>query len=283
MATVTAQVEPLKTATVQPVAPEAPAVETPAVETDSLAPKFAALAKKEKWIKKMLDDVNAQKKAIESDKSKYETDYVPKTRIKEKFLEVAYEQGLTADDIANMLLNQPAGTKTDPTVSKLEAKIQELEERLNKTSTGWEEKEKTQYDQAVAQIRSDADALMAQNLEDYQVLGKRPDASELVTKYIEDTYKEEGRVLKVEEAATFIENELLEQALAMASLDKVQKKSGLMKAPVEQEKLQPNQKPQLNKTLTNTMTSSSKPFTTRDRVARAKMIARGENPDAVNT
>lgn len=271
MATITAHAEPTQTAAVEPVAPVA---DTQPAESDSLAPKFAQLAKKEKWIKKMLDDVNAQKKSIEADRTRYETDYVPKARIKDKFLDVALEAGLTHDQIANMLLNQANGVQVDPTISKMEAKIAELEAKLNKTSTTFEEKEKTQYDQAVAQIRSDADALLAQNLEDYQVLSKRSDASVLVTRYIEDTYKEEGRVLKVEEAATFIENELLEQALAMASLDKVQKRSGLMKAPLEQAKPLTNQ--QQPKTLTNTMTSSSKPLSSNDRRARAIAAFRGQ-------
>lgn len=281
MALVTPQGEAPVAAAVEPVAPVADA--QPPAEQDSLAPKFAQLAKKEKWIKKMLDDVNKQKKDIEAKESEYKSNYVDKKRVKENFLEVALEAGLTHDQIANMLLNQANGVQVDPTISKLEAKIMELEEKLNKTSTGWEEKEKTQYEQAVAQIRSDADALLAQNLEDYQVLGKRPDASDLVTRYIEDTYKEEGRVLKVEDAATFIESELMEQALATASLEKVQKKSGLMKAPVEQPKQQQVQKQQLGKTLTNTMTSSSKPLTSKDRVMRAKMRAQGLDPDAVNT
>lgn len=257
-------------APIEATTPEA----APVVEQDSLAPKFAQLAKKEKWINRMLADVRKEKDEMKASQAKYETDYVPKSRIKEKFLEVALEQGLTHDQIANMLLNQANGVQVDPTISKMEAKIAELEAKLNKTSTTFEEKEKTQYDQAVAQIKSDAEALLAQNLEDYQVLGKRPDASDLVTRYIEDTYKEEGRVLKVEEAATFIENELLEQALAMASLEKVQKKSGLMKAPQEQEKPQQNQQQQ--KTLTNTMTSSSKPLSTKDRRARAIAAFRGQ-------
>lgn len=252
--------------------------EQPTPQTqDSLAPKFAALAKKEKWVRKLLDDVSRQKKELEQRETEYKTNYVPKNRIKENFLEVALESGLTHDQIANLLLNNPTGAQVDPAIAALKAEVAGLKAELESTKTNLTNREKTQYDQAVAQVRMDAQSLLDRAADSFELLKTREDAADLITKYIEDTYREEGIAIKVEDAATFIEGELIEQASAMAKVKKVQEKAGLTLAQaIEQTKQQQAPQQQPSKTLTNSMQVSSKPLSAKDRRERAILAFQGK-------
>ncbi len=280
MPQITQAVELPKALPVEPAKDAPAAAETPAPKADDqLAPKFAALAKKEKWIRSMLADVNKQKDEVQKEREKYKSEYVDKKRIKEDFLSVALEAGLTPDQIANMLLSQQNGTPSvDPTIKEMRAELQAIREELAQTKSGFSEKEKTQYDQAVQQIKGEAETLLSKNSTDFETLALRPDAAELVTKYIEETYKDEGRVIPVMDAATFIENELLEQAVKMAGLSKVKSKLGLGAPPAE---VPASQQPQTTqqqpmKTLTNAMTPSSKPLSAKDRRERAILAFQGK-------
>lgn len=268
------QAAELPKAPVEPIQAQAPE-QTP-VKQDDLAPKFAALAKKEKWIRGMQAEIQKQKEDLKTQETKYKTDFVDKKRIKEDFLQVAFEAGLTPDQIANMLLTQSGGAPAvDPAIREMRSEIQALRDELAQTKNTVSEKEKTQYDQAVSQIKWDAEQLLEKNKSDFETLSLRPDASDLVTKYIEETYKDEGRVLTVQDAATFIENELLEQAIAMAKLSKVQTKLGLTPVTPD-EKPQQTQQQQPIKTLTNGMVPSSKPLNAKDRRERAILAFQGK-------
>lgn len=271
MTTVTAQAEVLKQAPVEPT----PALEVKAPETDTLSPKFAALAKKEKWIRGMQEEINKQKKSLEERESDYKSNYVDKKRIKENFMDVISEAGLTPDQVANILLGQPQSA-IDPSIREMRAEIKALKDELTSTKTGWSEKEKSQYDQAVLQVRSEAEELLTNDTGTFETLKTKANAVDIVTQFIEATYKDEGRVLKVDEAAEFIESELLEQAIAMAKLKKVQEKLGLTTAQVEPSKPQISPQQQLPKTLTNGMNPSSKPLSAKDRRERAIAAFQGK-------
>ncbi len=134
----------------------------------------------------------------------------------------------------------------------------------------------------MAQVRSDAETLISGDTENvYETLKTKSNAADLITSFIEETYKEEGKVLKVEEAATFIENELLEQAIAMAGLKKVQSKLGLVAAPKEEPQKQQVNGKQPIKTLTQAMApQSNKKLSWNDRRARAIAVAQGLDPDS---
>lgn len=270
-------------------APPQAAVEPTPAETkpdEGLSSKFAALAKKEKWARKLAEDARKEKEEIQREREKfskerdeYKSNFIDKKRLKDEFLAVAFEAGLTADQIANMLLSQPQG-QIDPTIKEMRAEIQALKDELNQTKTGWQDKEKTQYEQAVQQIRGEAESLIAKSDSPYETLKTRPDAADLITRYIEETYKEENRVLKTEDAATFIEEQLLEQAMKTASLKKVQEKLGLNQAPKEEPKKSPTSQQSQMKTLTNAMVPSSNRLSDKDRRARAIMRAQGIDPDS---
>lgn len=288
MAIVTAQAELPKSSPVEPVpleAAEAPVVEAP--KEDAMSSKFAALAKKEKWARKLADDAKKQMEAAVKKEEEYKTNYVDKKRIKENFMDVITEAGLTPDQVANILLNQPNNGQADPNaqlIKEMRAEMAALREELNMTKSGWDEKEKTQYQQAVDQIKADAETLLLGESDAYETLKTRPDAADLITRYIEETHKEEGRVLRVDEAASFIENEILEQALSFAKLKKFQEKAGLISAPKEEpSKPQQNPKQQISpRTLTNAMTPSSNKLSSRDRRARAILAAQGLDPNGVS-
>lgn len=248
---------------------------------DTLAPKFAALAKKEKWIRQMQTEINKQKQDLQKKEEEYKTSYVPKNRIKENFIEVALENGLTPDQIANALLAQSGQShQANPYAQdfqELRNEIKALKGELHSTKTGFEESKKTDRAQAVNTIRNEAQQLIDSRPE-FEAL-KAKGLVDKVVKYIEDTYDEDGIVLKTEDACREFEEALIEDALNLYKLKKVQDKiQALTPKPELQSKEPQKQGP---KTLTNGMSPPSQTRRSeRDRVQRAILRAQGIDPDA---
>ncbi len=269
-----------------PAPVDAPVTEAAPVEVvkeDSLAPKFAQLAKKEKWARKLAEDAKKQMEDWKKEKATYESSHVPKSRIKEDFMTVMTEAGLNPDQIANILLSQAGGQMAqDPAVRELREELKRIKQELDETKGSLSTKEKTQYDQAVTQIRSDVTKLVNSN-PDYETI-KGTENIEKVVEYIEATYKEDGILLSVEDAAKEVEEALVEDTLKrFGSSKRLQERLKAQQAPEEPAKLQTNQKSPA-KTLTNGMTpASANKVTAKDRYRRAIMRAQGLDPDAVTT
>lgn len=176
------------------------------------------------------------------------------------------ELGLTYEDLGQMYLNKDA--PVDPLVQRMQARIDELESRVTDTVNKAAESQKTAYDQALAQIDREAKALVSKSQE-YEVI-KSQGAESAITELIELTYKEEGILLGVEEAAAQVEAHLEAEAIALFT------KSTKLKA-----KLQPvdtnvatkqpsNPQRQTNNTLTPAMSqASAKPMSARERAIAA--------------
>ena len=281
MPTITSQQEPPKQAAVEPT--PASATQESAVpekkEPERLSPQFAALARKEKALRLEAQRIKLEREEVKAEKEKFKTsEYIPKDRLNKETLAVLAEAGLTHDQVAQLLLNSPAMPQaTDPMISKLMARIEELEGKTNKVETEFKDNQSKAYDQAVNQIRNDAKILIDSDPA-YETI-KAANKVESVVKHIQQTFEEEGVILSVEDAAREIEEALVEQAMALANVSKI--KSRLMPEPQEPPKQQVNQKQQGFKTLTHDMTSapSSNNQTAKDRVRRAVLRAQGLDPD----
>lgn len=271
MPTITAQAEAPKSAPVSPIPQterqastneEVTQVETPKVTEETLSPKFAALARKEKAMRQEAMKQKAERDAWMAEKAKYEQEYIPRSGLKEAALQALRAGQIPYDDFAQEALKDDF----NPTIAKLQAEIAELKGEQNKFKVDNEQKAKNEYQAAVNQIRNDVKILVSSNTEFEMV--NALDQSESVVALIEETFKEEGRVMTIEEAAKQVEDYLLEEANKILKIEKVKSKMAPQETAQATQKLPDTQKPQI-KTLTNATTVATKPMSSRERAIAA--------------
>ncbi len=279
MPTVTSQ-QPMPTSAAAEPIPQQQIATEPAksAEPEKLSPQFAALARKEKAIRLEVQKLKLERESVKAEQEKYKSaEYVPKKRITEETLAVLSEAGLSHDQIAGLLLNNPEQQKQDPMVAKLMARIEELEGKTTKVETDFKDQQSKAYDQAVNQIRNDAKILIDsdQAYETIKATGKQ----ESVVEHIKRTFAEDGLLLSVEDAAKEVEELLVEEAMKMAGLNKVKQR---LQPPAEPQKPQQvNRQQQPIKTLTHDLSASStkQSLSAKDRYQRAMLRAQGLDPD----
>ena len=187
-------------------------------------------------------------------------------------LGVLAEKGISYDQLTNLLLSQGQGQPTSPEaamIAKLEAKIAQIEEANKQTNTSIEARETQAYNQAVTQIRNDAKSLVTSDPE-FETI-KATNSINDVVELIELTFKEDGILLTVEEAAREVENHLVEEAMKITRINKIQRRLSHPAAKAQESK--PSQsgsapKQQQMNTLTNSV-GTSKPLTQRQRAIAA--------------
>lgn len=265
-------------------------VATEAPKEELLSPKYGELARHEKRIRERARQFEAEKLAKENEwkqkDEEYKSSFIHKNKLKENPLEALSELGLSQDQLVQLILNGPQ--QVDPTVRAMQAELAAIKEAQFKAEKAATEQQTAQYEQALAQIRSDAGKLIESD-ESYETI-KEMGATEAVVELIKQTYDTDKKLLSVPEAAAQVEEYLLNEALKMAGLKKV--KAKLTPAEIadeaienvsaksnnsvtitpknlsEQLKNQQNQTP--IKTLTNSGTpTSSKPLSPRERALLA--------------
>lgn len=271
MPIVTAAPQIPQSAPVSQGTPELNVPETPEIKKEeAISPKFAALARQQKEIRRQQQALKAQEDAWKLKQSEYDSSYVPKDKLKSDLAGTLRELGYTDEQIAASMLNQP--TPQERQIKELMAKIEALEAGTQKVTDTIQEKEKQAYNQAVSQIRSNVKLLVDGN-DEYETI-KETGSHEAVVKLIEQTFAENGTIMTNEEAAKEVEEYLLEEALKMANLKKVQAKlAPAVSAPIAQ-KINAQQP---IKTLTNAATTvSSKPLSAKERRERAIAVFNGQ-------
>ncbi len=291
----TSKMEPANTAAIEGDAPTiAPASPSP---EDPNSSKFLELAKRTKANRALQMKLQQEQQSIEQAKaemakknSEYETNYIPKERLKSDLLGVLTELGYDPNQVAQAFQSGPVNV--DMTIRKLQKEIAELKAGTETVTKTLEQNKVSQFDAAVNNVRSQAKALVAKDptFETIKAMGKEEDIVQHILKVFNEGETDAegnevypvGHVLDVTDVATQIEEKLLEEALRFASLEKVKKK--LAPPPVEEtpesikQKITPHTKQTPIKTLTNTMTASpSKSLSHSERRARAIAIARGES------
>lgn len=207
--------------------------------TEPISPQFAALARQRRALQVKERELAEKEKAFEQ--RTQGSDSIPKSRIQKEPLSVLLEAGVTYDQLADAITAQ----QSDPKVSELEAKIQALEQGLEKKFT---DKEQQAEQAALSEMKKEAERLIAAN-DEFELVretGSVPD----VMKLIERTYRETGEVLDVAEALKLIEDELFKRNQKIIGLKKIQ---ALYQKPPE---VAPHQRSQGMRTLTNKDTAS---------------------------
>lgn len=245
--------------------------ETEKKEESPLSSQYAILARKEKALRaqaqKQQQELKAERERIASErqswqeeKQKYETEYIPKSKLKERTLESLAEAGVTYEEVTQ---RQIEAGEVSPTVKayleRLEARIAKQDDELTSFRKAGEEQQGEAYKAAIRQIRQDASALVKDN-PDYETI-RATNSTRDVVELIELTWKEEQRVMSVEEAAGLVEDHLLEEIDRLTNLEKVKKRKQTQNASGEAPQTQPpnsNKQPQPMKTLTNAAASTRK-------------------------
>ena len=199
----------------------APNVQQPQAEAnnpDSM--RFALLAKKEKAIREQARAIEDERAQLQAKLSKYETDYVSRESLKQNPLQVLNSLGLSYDK----LTEQATQFKPDDMkFSALEQQISRITAMLESQQKQAQERESSQYKQALSQIKFDASQLVSSNPEFEMLKAYGEEGLNEVMSLIEETYKTQQRIMPVEEAAKAIEDHYTQEILKAAKMSKISK------------------------------------------------------------
>lgn len=275
----TPQEAPSALAEASNAAPEAPAAEPEKPKEDPLSSQYATLARKEKALRQQIEKFKAEQAKFEADRLAAQSapkapeidlsKYIDKDKLKADPLSAFADIGLSYDELTEAILNR-GQVQTDPRVNaqlaKLESQIQEAREENRKLREAQEESQKQSYQQAINQIRSEASKL-AYGGDTFEMIKATNSVGDVV-ELIESTFKSEGILLSVEEACQAVEDHLLEEAVKLSKVKKLQQKLTASAAPSKPVTKQEQPQPTPAKTLTNGMTAA-KPMSARERAIAA--------------
>lgn len=257
----------------------------PAEAKDPLSSQYAVLARKEKALRAKVqaqeatfksreDALKAKEEQLKAREVELSTSHISKSRLTEDTWNTLQEAGISYDQLTEMALQQ---STQDPQVrahiqrleANFKAELNAVKQQQEDTRKAYESQQKQSYDQAVNQIRNDAKNLIANN-EQFETIAATDSVNDVV-ELIEETFKQDGILLTVEEAAGQVEEYLVEEAMKLARLKKIQSK--LQPTPSKTEAAKPaeakieGKQPQ-PKTITNTM-SGNRPLSARERAMLA--------------
>lgn len=255
-----------------PVASAEPAIAEEIKAPSELDTRLEQLSRKEQSLRMQARKLQEQQKAFEEQQAKAipKPEFDWKGRLKNNFVDAIAEAGLTQEEITQQLMNT---SNSDIAIKQLNSKIAELEAKLGETNNKFDEGSKTAYEQAVKQVKREV-SLLVQADEAYETI-KATDSQDAVVALIEQTYKEDGELMSVEEAAKQVEDYLVEQALTLSRLKKIQSRKEEA-APTAQPTETPRTQQTQTKTLTHAITQSSKSSGAKDRRERAIAAFQGQ-------
>ncbi len=260
----------------QPGEPKAE-VTAPKPEEAPLSTQYAQLARKEVALRAQAKAIKAREDALklaeapkpqspreEIDPSKY----ISVEEFRKAPWKYLQQTGVTYDQVTQEALNAPSpeAMQMMQTVEALKAEIQALKTDQEGTKKNYAEQQDAQYKQAVNQIRAEVKQLVFTN-EEFEAC-KATNSVDDVVELIEKTFKEEGYLMNVEDAAKQVEDYLAEEAYKLSQLKKIQarlKPKGQEDPAAKEVSTDPKQ-PQ--KTLSNAM-SGSRQLTARERALAA--------------
>jgi hypothetical protein len=264
--------------TAETVSPTATPPEEPKVAEDPISTQYATLARKEKALRaKAIQQeqalkakeaaILAKEEALKAKEVEYQSKYISKDKLTQDTLNALAEAGLTYDQITELMLtqNSPERQAQSAYEKRLDAKLQELENKQTQAAKSIEQQQTAAYQQALAQIRAETKQLVTidPNFETIKETNSVSDVVEL----IERTFKQDGILLSVEDAARQVEDYLVEEAFKLTKLKKIQQRLTPAK-PAEAPKQESPKQPQTLKTLSNAVASPGK-LSSRERAIAA--------------
>lgn len=256
---------------------EAPKAPEPKPE-QALSSQYAQLARKERALRAKALELKTREDAFKASQSPAQqppatANGIPLEEFKKNPWKFMQEAGVTYDQVTKAALDAPSPEQE--AVSQMQAKIAELESKLQDTDKSWkqtwEDNQKTQYNQALNQIKNEVSSLVNSDPE-FETI-KATNSIQDVVELIEKTFQEDGILLSVSEASKQVEDYLAEETFKLFQLKKIQNRlkpatttvvaasPKISGAPVTTQQ-------QPSKTLTNAI-SSSRQMSARDRAMAA--------------
>lgn len=261
--------------------------DTASKEEAPLSTQYAVLARKEKALrakviaqeqqfKQREAALNARETELSSKSTQDLTNYISKDKLKQNALGVLAELGIDYDQISQQALaaSSPEAQAFRQYKQEMDAELQKVREEQANTRKSYEQQQTQAYQQALTQIRNEAKALVSADpaFEMTKETGSINDVVDL----IERTFKEEGTLLTVEQAAQAVEDHLVEEAMKISKIKKIQERLKPVQKPTAAQsqatgapQQSPSAQPQAQmKTLTNAV-GSTRPLTAKERALLA--------------
>lgn len=247
---------------------------------EAMSPKLAMLAKQHKAVREQQRALAAERQAFLAEKQAHADKFAEvdtakawKERLKADPYGVMLETGLTADQVAAVMLNQP--DPRDQKLLLLQQKLDALEASQSQSSSKFEEIQTQQYENAKKQIRNEV-TLFVDGDSSFEMI-KAGNAQEAIVELIEATYNETGDLMTAEAAAKEVEDYLVEEAMKYAKLQKIQSKLNPAPAQEPQKPVpQQSQKPVASTLSNRIMQSATKPLSGKERRERAILAFQGQ-------
>jgi hypothetical protein len=247
----------------------APTQEAPKAAEEPLSSQYAILARKEKAIRQREQqlrareaELRAQSKPAESTPSQPSLDmskYVSVDDLLRDPFGILNEKGLGYDKLTEIAMQGPSHETRTLTneVKALRDELAKIKGETENTKKSFEEQQVMQRDQAIRSIRNEVSNAVRNDpsFEAIKTTGSEREVVNLIVR----TFDEDGILLSAEEAAREVEEYLVNEAIRLTKLNKIQQKLApkVAPAPQVQKAAESNQKPQM-KTLTNSVNSSAK-------------------------
>jgi hypothetical protein len=249
--------------------PAATATDAPAQPNGRNA-DLDAFARKERQLRKMQQELQAERESFKRKETEYSNGYIAKTRFNEDPLGALQDAGISYEKLTELLLQNP--NSNDPTIRALRSEINALKQSQETASKQAEEQNTVKYQAAVKQIDNEVKMLIDRDA-NFETI-KQSGMADAVTQLIVDTFEAEGYVMDVLEAAKEVENHLVEEAYKLAQLSKVQSRlKPATPEPIAPPAQKQSQSPQVTtKTLTNAVTQEA-PKRSSDKERRERALA----------
>lgn len=242
-----------------------PPKEATGPKEEPLSTQYAILARKEKALRAKVEaqeaatkarevEIRAKEDALRAKEVEYQAKYISKDELLQNPLNKLGELGLTYDQLTELATNspKPEDLARDAYTKKLEARLEALEGNHKKSVESFQEQQTQAYQQAIRQLNSEATQLVNTDAS-YETIKATSSVKDVVD-LIEKTFKADGILMSIDEAAKLVEEELVERGLKIAGLDKIQKRLAAAKS--AEKPIEPPKQSQELKTLTNAVSST---------------------------
>lgn len=232
-------------------------------------------AHRERMLRVQQQKIQKEKQDFEQQKAKWEQERVGVEQgVKQKFtkdpLAFARDMGMSYEQLMNYMANQ---SPMDANMGDLNSKIQALEAKLSQYEQGSKSDREQQYEVTKNQYKRQALKTIEASPEEFEAsFMYKEEAAQAAVALIEETLKEDGELLDIDEALKLVEEEYLESAIKLAGLKKV--KAKLSPAEALEKVIEQKQSGSTTLTRQNTQTQTRK-FTEAERRERAIRRAQG--------
>lgn len=253
-----------------------------AAPEEPISSQYALLAKREKAMRMKAQQQEqafkareaallAKEEALKAQPAQDPSQFIPKDKLQQDTVRTLIEAGLSYDQITEAFMSGPSNPHEiarDTQLRKLAEDFKAVREELANTQKSYQQQQVDQEQEVIRRMDFEAKNLIDTDPE-FETI-KAYGAASQVTKLIQRTFDEDGLLLSVEEAARLVEENLVERAIKLSRLNKIQQrlKAAEPKAAAPAATTDSSKQQAGMRTLTNSM-GATKPMSVRERAIAA--------------